>query len=255
MITPKTYLFLITILFAFTTHSQKQLTIEYDFSLGGTTERVTVRANNLACYSKTSPNINPHNGMECDINCPHVFKDYQKGTLVYEDESREKIWVRENLNLFVWKPTEEKQKILEYQCYKATCSFRGRDYEAWFTTDLPFKSAPWKFHGLPGVVLKISSKDEYLDVEARGLKISENKEELSNPFIDETCISWEEFRKIYIVNTKKAHDFFRTVFAKHGKHSEGMTSYRPEIILESNRRMLTMEELKSELEKYKEILK
>ena len=54
-----------------------------------------------------------------------------------------------------WTLGTEKQTICGYQCQKATCHWRGRDYEAWFTSAIPMKSGPWKFGGLPGLIMKI----------------------------------------------------------------------------------------------------
>ena len=54
-----------------------------------------------------------------------------------------------------WTLGNEKQRICGYQCQKATCHWRGRDYEAWFTSAIPMKSGPWKFGGLPGLIMKI----------------------------------------------------------------------------------------------------
>ena len=54
-----------------------------------------------------------------------------------------------------WTLANEKQTICGYQCQKATCHWRGRDYEAWFTSAIPLKSGPWKFGGLPGLIMKI----------------------------------------------------------------------------------------------------
>ena len=45
--------------------------------------------------------------------------------------------------------------MASYSCQKATLNFRGRDYVACFTTDVPISDGPWKFTGLPGLILKI----------------------------------------------------------------------------------------------------
>ncbi|MEM5539399.1 GLPGLI family protein [Olleya sp. AS48] len=44
-------------------------------------------------------------------------------------------------------------KIGTYMCNKATTNFRGRNYIAWYTNDIPITFGPWKFHGLPGLIL------------------------------------------------------------------------------------------------------
>ena len=49
--------------------------------------------------------------------------------------------------------------VVGYVCQKATCSFRGRDFIAWFAMDLPVRDGPWKFGGLPGLILKVYDID------------------------------------------------------------------------------------------------
>jgi hypothetical protein len=41
---------------------------------------------------------------------------------------------------------------------KATTSFAGRNYEAWFTPEIPISDGPYKFYGLPGLIFKICDK-------------------------------------------------------------------------------------------------
>lgn len=61
-----------------------------------------------------------------------------------------------------WKLMPERKEILGYSCQRAICSFRGREYEAWFTPDVPLGYGPWKFQGLPGLILEIAdTKNEY----------------------------------------------------------------------------------------------
>lgn len=54
-----------------------------------------------------------------------------------------------------WKISTESQKIGNYTAQKATTNFGGRSWIAWFTTDLPFPDGPYKFHGLPGLIIKL----------------------------------------------------------------------------------------------------
>ena len=54
-----------------------------------------------------------------------------------------------------WQIKTETQDILGYRCQKAICHWRGRVFEAWFAPDIPVKAGPWKFGGLPGLILKL----------------------------------------------------------------------------------------------------
>ncbi|SUX47142.1 GLPGLI family protein [Chryseobacterium indoltheticum] len=53
-----------------------------------------------------------------------------------------------------WKILSETTKIGDYKVQKAETDFGGRKWTAWFTTDLPYQDGPYKFNGLPGLVVK-----------------------------------------------------------------------------------------------------
>jgi hypothetical protein len=44
--------------------------------------------------------------------------------------------------------------IDKFKCQKASCRYRGRDYIAFFCSDIPFNYGPWKLNGLPGLILE-----------------------------------------------------------------------------------------------------
>lgn len=59
-----------------------------------------------------------------------------------------------------WKISNEKQKIGEYNTQKATAQYGGRMWTAWFSSDIPFQDGPYKFSGLPGLIVKIEDADK-----------------------------------------------------------------------------------------------
>ena len=69
-----------------------------------------------------------------------------------------------------WTLHNETMTILEHRCQKATCHWRGRDYVAWFAPDIPIKRGPWRFNGLPGLILKLYDTDRFYTFEAVSLK-------------------------------------------------------------------------------------
>lgn len=62
-----------------------------------------------------------------------------------------------------WQIVEVKKNILGYDCQKAICSLKGRNYEVWFSNQLPIPAGPWKLNGLPGLILEAKdSKSEVI---------------------------------------------------------------------------------------------
>lgn len=57
-----------------------------------------------------------------------------------------------------WEVINERSKWMNYSVQRAECNFRGRKWNAWFSSDLPFPSGPYKFHGLPGLIVKMSDE-------------------------------------------------------------------------------------------------
>lgn len=84
----------------------------------------------------------------------------------------------ENIN-FNWKISNEKKKIGEYNTQKASTEFGGRRWIAWFCTDLPFPDGPYKFHGLPGLIVKIEDSENNFLWELKGNKRIDNFNEIS----------------------------------------------------------------------------
>ena len=66
------------------------------------------------------------------------FEIYEKG------DNRQKWMIRQ----------DSVKQIAGYPCQLAYCHFRGRTWEAWFTTDIPMGNGPWKLSGLPGLILE-----------------------------------------------------------------------------------------------------
>lgn len=53
-----------------------------------------------------------------------------------------------------WKFTDGTETVCGYECRKATGSYGGRQWTVWYTEEIPVPYGPWKFAGLPGLVMK-----------------------------------------------------------------------------------------------------
>jgi GLPGLI family protein len=70
-----------------------------------------------------------------------------------------------------WKLSNETMKIKNFDCKKATTTFRGRNYNAWYASSIPIPAGPFKFVGLPGLILQIADDKNEVAFYAEEIKI------------------------------------------------------------------------------------
>lgn len=54
-----------------------------------------------------------------------------------------------------WKILPVNKMVGNFRCQKAETAFAGRIWTAWFTTEIPIPDGPYKFSGLPGLIVKM----------------------------------------------------------------------------------------------------
>lgn len=70
----------------------------------------------------------------------------------------------------IWKILPEKSKAGEFITQKAETEIYGRKWTAWFTTEIPIQDGPYKFHGLPGLIVRIEDKTKSHSFFLTGIK-------------------------------------------------------------------------------------
>lgn len=88
-----------------------------------------------------------------------ILKGNQSGKIYYTlkiPKMDDRLYYAEEMDQFEWEILPETRKIKDFQAQKATTSFAGRDYVAWFTPEIPIAEGPFKFNGLPGLILEIA---------------------------------------------------------------------------------------------------
>lgn len=97
-----------------------------------------------------------------------------------------------------WKILPEKKGIQGFTVQKAITDFGGRQWEAWFSVDIPFSEGPHKFRGLPGMILELYDTKKNYVFSFVGKKTL--NERVDTSFFLETDFG---FRKPIEVNEKK----------------------------------------------------
>lgn len=149
------------------------LHVSYDFSLnlGGYKSYASILSvsEQESLFKWGTPTVELSSETEFELSV-ELGENDSIGNYNYIDKSIDSLYTREftiNSKGFIvaeaipeiaWKISKESKKIGPYLCQKAITAFRGRNYTAWFTRDLPINSGPWKLQGLPGLIL-IASDD------------------------------------------------------------------------------------------------
>lgn len=85
-----------------------------------------------------------------------IYKNHPAGKLTTTDKiATDWFLIEEPVPEQAWTMTEETKEILGYPCKSARCFFRGRDYIAYYTDEIPVADGPWKFGGLPGFIMEV----------------------------------------------------------------------------------------------------
>ncbi|NIF04880.1 GLPGLI family protein [Chryseobacterium sp. Tr-659] len=110
-----------------------------------------------------------------------------------------------------WKILQDKEKIGAFTAQKAICNFAGRKWTAWFTTDLPIQDGPYKFSGLPGLIVKLEDATRSHSFELKGNKKlpggyewkSSKEKERFNPLITVNETKYKKAFKDYLADPMK----------------------------------------------------
>lgn len=81
---------------------------------------------------------------------------------LYEIIAKVPYTYEEELN-YIWQLSSERDTIIStLKCKKAYTHYAGRKYIAWYSTEIPLNTGPYKFHGLPGLIIKIEDTQQQI---------------------------------------------------------------------------------------------
>ena len=100
-----------------------------------------------------------------------IYKDYQDNELILTEKVFQyELKYKQDLKQIDWEIQPENKEILGFSVQKATGTFAGRNYIAWFASELPFSDGPYKFSGLPGLILEIFDLQGHYDFSLTGFQ-------------------------------------------------------------------------------------
>lgn len=85
-----------------------------------------------------------------------IYKNYPPGRITYAATVIPTLLqYDEDLDVFNWQLTNLVDTIGEYVAHCAYTEYGGRHWVAWYTTNIPINEGPYKFRGLPGLIIKL----------------------------------------------------------------------------------------------------
>lgn len=70
-----------------------------------------------------------------------------------------------------WELLGDIKKIEKFTCHLAKATVDNDVYFAWYTTEIPFSEGPFKFKGLPGLILEIHNKNKTIEINATNIEM------------------------------------------------------------------------------------
>ena len=122
----------------------------------------------------------------------------------------------------VWKIRSEKQKTGEFETQLAETDMYGRKWFAWFATDLPIQDGPYKFRGLPGLIVKIEDQTKTHSFELKGISNYTDNRKLeldeARNYEKEITIDYSKYKKLTLEQFNDPSKSLREMMNSAGKN-------------------------------------
>ncbi|MCM1137854.1 MAG: GLPGLI family protein [Duncaniella sp.] len=138
--------------------------LQFNPTLAKFVDLATYRADSIANTPGTSPEEIERMARDRDATeflfSSEVYQNYPEGKITYVDIiTPNYVDYTEEYPPFDWEISEDTLTVSSYPCMKAICEYGGRKWTAWFTDEIPASFGPWKFSGLPGLIMKVTDDE------------------------------------------------------------------------------------------------
>lgn len=135
-----------------------------------------------------------------------ISKDSDRNFFYTSNVDNDDFFIHDKVPAPQWKIDKTStKKIAGYECYKATTNFRGSNITAYYAKDLPYSVGPFKFFGLPGLILDVRADNRAFDIwKAEKVEVNNTTQINFKPnFLKKERITQKEYIKIKEKNSLK----------------------------------------------------
>ncbi len=144
-----------------------------------------------------------------------VNKTYQESKMELLTEMMARLYkYYQPLNLMDWTIGNQTKNINGYNCQKATTSYAGRDYVAWFDAEIPISDGPYKFYGLPGLIVSVYDTQEHYKFDLVGLEKGDYEIKRNLLKEDYQLVTQEEYKQMLVNYKANAEARAKRVFSQ-----------------------------------------
>ncbi|KQS91790.1 hypothetical protein ASG21_04845 [Chryseobacterium sp. Leaf394] len=134
-----------------------------------------------------------------------ILKDYKSHRIFLYTQIGPQAYKIDDDTKVKWDISAETKNFNGIKVQKASANFIGRSWTAWFSNDYPFQDGPYKFRGLPGLILELYDEDMYhhfkmLSIKRRNFVKNYTILELAKEF---TAVRFAELWRDYVQNPSK----------------------------------------------------
>lgn len=135
------------------------------------------------------------------ITTPQIFKKIPNG--VFSEVRfmiKHFVW-EDSLPKFSWEVSNDTNMVNGLKVVAAYTKFKGRSYKAWYCPEIPVPDGPWKFYGLPGLILQVVDSKNEVKFTMQELEMQQHKShpiQLSSTVIKVTKEEFNKLREAYV---------------------------------------------------------
>lgn len=130
------------------------------------------------------------------VDAPGMFFDKTENIFYYQGSIYGKAFYIKDDTAYKslnWQLENESKTILGIVCKKATVTFRGRKYVAFYSDEIIVSGGPFKFRGLPGLIMHVYSDDFYYEYLATNIQ-QRNVDYIANPYLHIKSTGFQSFK-------------------------------------------------------------
>ena len=201
----------------------QSLLLDYNANYNGNNYQSRLQVNDSVSVWEDLPG-------EDNITPEILIKDFKTKSVHYTDHVfQKKFTVSDSLHPMKWELLSLTKDILTFPCKSARTFFRGREYTAFYTSMLNSRAGPWKFGGLPGIILEVYSSDTGYFFEATRIQQVDSFQYDREITRDQDQIHWSTYCQRFIKAVDAYARYLKTANDLPGG-KVNMKIDRPEII-------------------------